>query len=449
MEKLSEGDFIAVADLIRKAAPKGVVLLNPYVTTDPAYKSLLKTQAAKSVRISKDTRSFSFSNPCYVRRIDFRSEDVSRLQGFLILTVLGLDGVERKIEGSIADLQATDGTLTKVLRYSVGKICSEVRVRLELSIRAVRATSFAAYGYTLQDLDGISARINQIESIVRRADQYASEKQAAAAEAEDRISAAEVKLEELNSTIEELEDEKGGVEKTLAILKKELATANDAKAAVAKSLAEAQARLEVARNNEIQLRQTVDSLNRDISDKQSDLKRLVNDRSLISDEFSDYVKEGRRQSWVYTVFIFLCVIIIGYCSWQLYDGANRILVANIESGSQLAGLILQRLPFAAAISLIVTAGWKLAQVFIGRVMTIHAQRLALARLLVVAKDTVYSSTDGLDITDVQRFRERIRLKLMMLKSHLTSELGRDFDYVPEQEREAIKPLKDSDDPGDE
>ena len=63
-------------------------------------------------------------------------------------------------------------------------------------------------------------------------------------------------------------------------------------------------------------------------------------------------------------------------------------------------------------------------------MVIHSQRLGLARLLVVAKDTVYSSMDGLNIPDERKFRERIKLKLQMLRSHLTSELGRDFEYEP-------------------
>lgn len=429
MERLSEEEFQLIGETIRKSAPSPVGLMNPYVRVDRSYKSLLKTSPVKSVKIDSNARDFSFDKPAYVQRVDFYSSDVGRLKSLLILVVMGVDGVKRKIEPQVLDVARNDGSVVQLVRYAINSVCVSLQVSLDIHIRAVYATRFAAYGYTLEQLGGAAEKIKQVEGLIQKADQYASEKRAEVERSEGRKAELDELIAEAEEKIAGLESERSELEARSGVLKKEVDSATAAKTAVAKNLAEAQGALETTRNNETQLRQTVDSLNREISDRQRDLRSLANDRSLISDEFKDYVKEGRNQAWVYTIFLALCIAVIAYCAWQLYVGANRILLTEADTSREVGALILQRLPFAAAISLVITAAWKLGQIFVNRIMTIHAQRLGLARLLVVAKDTVYSSMDGLDIPDELKFRERIKLKLMMLKSHLTSELGKDFDYV--------------------
>ena len=438
MERLSEEDFQLIGEAIRKSAPSPVSLMNPFVRTDRSCKPLLKSGSAKSVKIDGAVREFVFDAPAYIQRVDFFASDVERLRDLLILVVIGVNGSKKKIEPQVLDVTRTDGSVVRLVRYAIAGICVAVQVSFELHIKSVYATRFAAYGYTLEQLDGVASKIRQVTALVQQSDQYASEKLAEVGKSEER----KAELDELVAAAEEsvasLQSETTELETRLAVLKKEVDSASAAKTAVSKNLAEAQGALEAIRNNETQLRQTVDTLNREISDRQRDLKSLANDRSLISDEFKDYVKEGRKQAWVYTTFLAICIAVIAYCAWQLYVGANRILLTEADTTREVGALILQRLPFAAAISLIITAAWKLGQIFVNRIMTIHAQRLGLARLLVVAKDTVYSSMDGLDIPDELKFRERIKLKLMMLKSHLTSELGRDFDYVTESKKDSAK-----------
>ncbi|WP_372176913.1 hypothetical protein ACCQ23_15615 [Xanthomonas axonopodis pv. phyllanthi] len=53
-----------------------------------------------------------------------------------------------------------------------------------------------------------------------------------------------------------------------------------------------------------------------------------------------------------------------------------------------------------------------------KVIAIHGERLALAKLLVIARDTVHTSSRGLDISDDEVFHERVKLKMELLRQHL-------------------------------
>jgi|GEM_PF-1545622 len=441
MERLSETEFQSVGDLLRNASPAAPTLLNAYVTSDRQYKPLLKRDNARSIKLSKETREFSFTSPCYLRSVDFLSEDNTRLKNFLQVVIIRPDGTRQKIEPKLIETTKQDGSIVQLLRYSITQICTAVQFSVVANIRAVYATRFAAHGYTPAQLEGIAGKINEALSLVERADNFSANKAAEARKSTEETAKAVADLETAREELADLEVQEAQLKTEVAQLQLEINAAMTERTSLTNTLSQAQLQIEAVRNNETQLKQRVDSLNKELVEKQDDMARLANDRSLISDEFKDYVKEGKKQAWVYTPFLAACIGVIIYCSWQLYVGANRILVSDAKTHSEVYALILQRMPFAIAISLVVTAAWRLSNMFVTRIMAIHAQRLGLARLLVVAKDTVYSSMDGLDITAEQKFRERIRLKLMMLRSHLTSELGKDFDYVTDESDTPIRKNK--------
>lgn len=196
------------------------------------------------------------------------------------------------------------------------------------------------------------------------------------------------------------------------------------------TLALSQEALAATENNSAQLKEEIVSSNKEIVRRREELQVLINDRNLISDEYRDYVSEGKGQAKNYMLLLVIPLLVIGFCSWQLYQGALRILQLQPSGVEQVLSMSLQRIPFAAAIAFVVAVCWKIISLLIGRIMAIHGQRLALARLLVIAKDTIAASSAGLDLSDDQKFREHMGLKLQMLKAHMTSDLGRDFEYVP-------------------
>ena len=425
---ITDEQFQSVATLISKAAPEGPRLVNAFLRAEGSAGRLLKIANTKGVRISQDEREFSGDGPFYIDCIDVYGEDLSLIERRLELRTVALDGKLSEVEGTRVSIAQPDGSAQKFVRYSVKAVCMAVRVRADTLFKSLVAARVRVYGYSYAQIESSAEKVAEVLRLVSGADAYVAGKQAAAQRAiesqqaaDSQIATLAEKLSGLDASILERRTLFDGVEA-------EIRASTERKEILSREVAALQDRLNAGKNNETQLSQTVESLNRDISDKKRELTALVNDRSLISDEYKDYVLEGKKQSRVYEWFLYFSISILGVCSWQLYAGARRIFEANVSGYWDVVSLLLQRAPFAAALALLITVSWKLAEMFVGRIMKIHEQRLALARILVIAKDTVYSSMDGLVIPDEMKFKERIKLKVQMLKSHLAAELGPNFEY---------------------
>lgn len=428
MQTFSEEEFQSVGETLRKSAPEGLRILNGYVRTIGSYRPLLKADNAKTVAISKEVREFSLKEPCYLTRIDVLGGDVSLISSWLSLTAIKLDGSRTELKGRAFSFANTDGTKTPATIFDVEFVVKAVEAKSKRTYWALKAQQVRVIGYALSQLDEAAGKVAAMQRIVSALDTFVEKRKSDVRSASEKKDALEAEIETLQESVSEFRSEMEELEESTATIKQ----SNDAELlrqeGIDRAVLEANSRLELANNNEVTLRETVNTLNKDIARNKNELDKLLNDRNLISDEYKDYVAEGKKQSLVYQLFVALLIAVIWLCAWQLYTGAQRILASDVSETKELMALVLQRAPFAAALSFIVTVAWKLAAMFVSRIMTIHAQRLALARLLVIAKDTVYSSTAGLEVTDQQKFRERIRLKLVMLRAHLTSELGKDFEY---------------------
>lgn len=431
MEAMTADEFQNVGTLLKEAVPQAPRLINGFVKAGRKYQPLLKEANVRAVTVPRESTEFVAETPILIRRIDVVGRDTAKIAEGLSLKLRLLDGSLRDLAPKNTKLVLADGTTVSALRYQVDAVGKSLIAKSTLSIRALKLTSVRISGYSLDQFEAISEKVARTIDLSTRLDTYVSKQQDDVLVASEAKAALEKESAEIKAEVERLEDNQNSLQNEIASLVQEEAKSKAAKLAVEQALADARSSLEAVKNNEAQLREDVASLNKDIANKKSALNQLINDRNLISDEYKDYVAEGKQQSAKYAWFLYYAITIIAVCSWQLYAGATRILDAKPDGLTGLLTLSLQRLPFAAALALIVTVAWKLAAVFVDRIMTIHAQRLALARLLVIAKDTVYSSTSGLSISDEQKFRERIRLKLDMLRGHLTSELGRDFAYRPE------------------
>lgn len=433
MESISEEQFQPTVDAIKNVGHESIRLINPYIKADKSSGALLKSANIKSVKISKNSRSFAATTPCYISIIDLYGNNPGLLKSKVNLIATKLDGKEYPIVSELINVTNPDGSLGQLVRFRLGFFCTQIVISADTVLRQVAATKFMAYGFTLGQIESAAAKLIETSSLVAKIDGYAEKRKVAAESAQKEKDRLQQEIVDLENRIESLGEEESRLEQGIDGLSKNSLELEAKKSSLEKDVAEFQTKITTAQNNETQLKESVTLLNREVVTKKEDLRKVLNDRSLISDEYKDYVREGKRQALTYEVFLALAIGVIAFCAWQLYQGAQRILFIDAVDYREVAALVMQRVPFAAALSLVIGAAWKLAEMFVSRVMAIHAQRLALTRLLVIAKDTVYSSVDGLDVPDETKFRERIKLKLQMLKSHLTSELGKDFDYEPEHE----------------
>ena len=185
-----------------------------------------------------------------------------------------------------------------------------------------------------------------------------------------------------------------------------------------------------AKNNSEQLSQKAETLNKNIADLDAQLQKLTSDRNLISDEYGPYVKEGNSQAVIYSVLVILPLAAIIFSIYQVYVGASNLLTAEYASTTEVLAAFILRIPFAAIFGLAIFYSWKLANSMIQKVFKIHGDRLTLAKLLVVARETVHSSAKNLVITDHEKFQEQTTLKIEVLKSHMARDLSEDFKYRP-------------------
>lgn len=186
------------------------------------------------------------------------------------------------------------------------------------------------------------------------------------------------------------------------------------------------------------------TLNEDIAGLKRELKTLQNDRSVISDEYTDYVREGRSQATLYAWIAGVCLVASLVGAGLLVAGAAHYLDPRVTSTAEAYALFIQRLPFTAAFAATIGLLLKLADYLIKGVYSIHQSRLTLARLLVLAKDTVYSSAADLNVSDADRLKERVRLKVDLLRQYLSAELGVGKPLKPEAKIKAATDGEDKD-----
>ena len=427
--RLTDEQFDDLGGALKAQQPPLPSLVNSFVDADGAYARLFKPVNTKPVLISKDTREFRLEEPLYVRRVEIFSQDYGKVNQGLSITVEMVNGEIKELRPAIKVKTAAEGSKTNFVQYVVKGFVTRVVVKSKLAYRKLTINKIDVVGYTLSQLELASKKIELTVDTIYAADAFVAEKKKAVDIEASKKTALEGEIAAFEAKKNAAEQGAQEAATSLENVQNQLGTAVGALEKTSANLRVAQDALIATQNNDAQLKEQIAGANREIVKKKEELQTLVNDRNLISDEYRDYVTEGKRQALAYISLLVIPLLVIGFCSWQLYQGALRILQLQATNPEQVLSMSLQRIPFAAAIAFVVAVCWKVMSLLIGRIMAIHGQRLALARLLVIAKDTVAASSAGLNISDAEKFRERMILKLQMLKGHLTSELGRDFEYV--------------------
>jgi len=243
--------------------------------------------------------------------------------------------------------------------------------------------------------------------------------------------------EKLGATEEELEK----VTSSLALKNKELLNSEMRVKAAEVIATSVNAEIEAKLNNVQQLERESKKLNIDVADLNQQLSSLVNDRSVISDEFSDFVKEGKGQAAIYIKLMALPVLVMAGSVAVLFNGANDLIVGHYETSQDIMASILLRVPFAAAVGGAIYYSWIIGSSFMKKIFEIQEERLILAKLLVLAKNTVFSTAEDLGIDAKEKFHLRTRLKIEMLKSHLAKNLGGGISLseLDPKQKDAVKP----------
>lgn len=398
-----------------------VTWITELFSTTTYYSPLLKPEdpSRAAIDIDKRERTFSCDTPVFLRKIEFVGVNTKGLD----LTIFTSEGVSRKIS---------------VIEYASGSIgvindfCVRFTLRSKGTFVKPKLSAIKVAGFDFKQQQKMRNALTEFVAVNFELTDFLAEAKKTVAAQEGRSAIAVASFAELQGKLSESEGELIELSTALGLKNKEVLDADARVKAAEHIAASVNAEIEAKSNNVQQLEREAKKLNIEVADLNKELSSLVNDRSLISDEFSEFVKEGKGQAAIYIKLMALPVLVMGGSVLILFNGANNLIVGHYETSQDIMASILLRVPFAAAIGGAIYYSWIIGSSFMKKIFEIQEERLTLAKLLVLAKNTVYSTAEDLGIDAQEKFHLRTRLKIEMLKSHLAKNLGGEIS-LPELE----------------
>jgi len=200
-------------------------------------------------------------------------------------------------------------------------------------------------------------------------------------------------------------------------------------------------------SNDIEQRNTEsENLNKEISNEKNELKKLNSDKSLMAYELKEFVIEANRNIFIYLGIGIIPIILIIYLAYVLFSGSSNITMIDFntissidtnqtvsevakQSNINIIDILLSRLPFVLIVISIIIASYEISKIFIKKAINIQNQKMTFSKIGIISKDVTDTSLNGLtDLTDVQKYELRTKLKMDILKEYLKKDVDIEFEY---------------------
>lgn len=406
--------FESLKDTLKEltfSAPEITSLLK----TTNSNKILLADSNTKFIQIDKRERNFSTDTPFFLRRLSFTGENIKNIE----VTVSNADGSTKVFKVSQNPPSNT---------CMINLFCSAFQVKSKTKENRPNITGIKAYGISSSRLLTNASQVsnffnayNLLDKKLAETEQKLGEQQVVLDTQKEEIQNQKTEIDELRKQSKELTNNLNNKHTSLSNFNKNINKAEQRISALNQE--------EIAKKNSSQqLDEEIRIANTNIAKASEELSSLINDRSLISDEFRDFVAEGKSQAKIYLHLMILPCFIIGLSAVFLYNGASDILHGTYETKNDVAAALLLRIPFAAALAGAIYCSASIASTFLKRIFFIEDDRLTLAKLLVIAKDAVFSTAEQTGISSSEKFHLRTKLKIEMLKAHLSNNIGKNFQF---------------------
>ncbi|MEN5255252.1 hypothetical protein [Pseudomonas protegens] len=384
---------------------------------------------SKPVKITRAAKRFTPDRPFYLDSIDFYSEDPLKLPNNLTVTVkpLGKPAISLHLEST------PQSRNLKFCYLYFKNFCEWFEIYSDSTFYKPLIKKINIFGAGLNEISEHADTISSITKLKKEIASYQEQIKTEYKETAEQIDSLSSRAEELENTISENTERIESLNLEKNLLESDVAQLEQDSLILKNKVAFAEDRLNQAENNFAQLKSNASELNKEISILNNQLKALTSDKNLISDEFGPYVKEGKSQAITYVLIVILPLLAIIFSVYELYLGASSLLTAENRTTTEIIGSFILRIPFASVFGLAIYYSWKLTSAIIQKVFTIHSDRLTLAKLLVLARESVHSSAKNLDLSNETIFQEQLRFKVDVLRSHLSKDLGKDFRHDQLQE----------------
>lgn len=388
--------------------------------------ALLKSSppTVKPVKITSAAKRFTPDRPFYIDSIDFYSDNAARVTGNLTVIIKPLGKPSYTLQLKTAN------AATKFTYGFVRSFCEWFEIYSDSILNKPTLTKINIFGADIAQISDHSEDIANTIQLKKSLIKFKDELKKECNELREKIDILAEEKESLASSTAEAKSDYDITLSELKLVTGSLASEGLKLKGLQDSITQSDLKLTQTLNNIEQLNETVSTHNKNISNLKEELSKLTSDKNLISDEYGPYVKEGRSQAAIYVLIIIFPLLAIIFSVYELYAGASKLLLADYKTSSDIFASFILRIPFAAVFGLAIYYSWRLTSAIIQKIFTIHSDRLTLAKLLVLARESVHSAAKNLEINNETLFQEQVHLKVEVLKSHLSKDLGNNFEYPP-------------------
>jgi hypothetical protein len=127
-------------------------------------------------------------------------------------------------------------------------------------------------------------------------------------------------------------------------------------------------------------------------------------------------------------------ILISIVTGIIFLGSSELttiysLVTDGEKDKiDISTIFLSRMPFVIIVASILFVCYEISKMFIKNIIHIQKQKRIFMKIGILAKDIADQSILGLNLSENEKFELRTKLKMDLLKSHLSNDIGEDYDY---------------------
>lgn len=305
------------------------------------------------------------------------------------------------------------------------------------------ATALSVYGLSLDETviahadltklaelrDAAAAEVARIYREISARESDVKQREQELAEAEEE---SEQKLLDANEALEKVEEEKIAAEKELAEIRASV-NRKEAELQEKKKLAEsASSEAESARRQNEKLKASVDLLRKEEVEKNGELQRLTRSLGLYSNEYGSFFKQGNRFILLYAALSLVPAGVMATTMMALLLGAADLttLYTRLPPNVSIADVILTRIPYVTISYLLLQFSYLAIKLLGRQIIDIQREKMNFSKISIVAQDVVEQSSEDLEISHEEKFRENIKLRMELLREYLKESL----DYEKEIRR---------------
>lgn len=372
-----------------------------------------------SIKLEDREYKFKLIEPIYIDKIQLKAKTIFK----------GLVIYYKSIEGDKNHVIQNDKSNS--VFFNPKKVVYEIIIQNPKD-KKIELEKIELFGFRLSELESIKNNFEELKKLdIELKDEVkkiTETNQAQLDEIKNESSALEQLHEKLDDDIESLTTQKKELEKETEDLNSKITKLSETKNNLENTKTDLTNKEQALKNNIQERENTLTTINTNISAKREELKKLESDTSLIAYDVQGYIKTANTHLWWYLGLSIIPWCLIVFMTYiVICGGVDLTTVLKVEQDAQLWTIFWSRIPFVIAVGTVIFVAYEVSNIFIRKIMEINQQKLDFQKLGILAKDVSESASQGLDLSDEEKFELRTKLKMDMLKSHLSKDLGKKFE----------------------